>query len=655
MNKNRLQFEQSLYLQQHAANPIDWFPWSEEAFEKAKKEDKLLFISIGYSSCHWCHVMEKEVFEKEDVAEVINRHFVCIKVDREERPDVDNVYMSAVQLMNQNGGWPLNCFALADGRPIFGGTYFPKPHFINILHTLVELKEKDPQKMLEYASSLEDGLHAIHQVANNENVAFESEKLHDLVVRWSAMFDWKEGGNKRAPKFPMPNNYKFLLQYGRYFGEEAVVDFTHFTLEQIIRGGIYDQVEGGLMRYSVDMFWKEPHFEKMLYDNGQFLSVLAQAYIDAPNQDYESVLKQTFHWLESKMKTDDNLFKSSIDADANGEEGSFYVWKKEELSTLLKTNFEFAKEVYQINENGLWKNGNYILLRDRSFEKLAKKFDLSLEDFIYKLNQVNQLLQEEREKRIAPTIDRKVIFSWNCMLAIGLIDMSLALKDDTYFNTALNIVNRLENNYQKDFKIYRIVDTSNKIKGCLDDYVYYVQLCIKFHQYTLDKEWLTKAVQGIESIESNFDKQAELYLYASKDPLLITSSLETEDNVIPASNSALANCYWDLGVLLAKEEWLNQAKKMLQCVYEGMENYGSGYSNWAILLHKILKGDLLVTYLDSVNQDEHHEQLRKLHDRTLFKLDENHQVANSFEICHNQSCLLPIEGYENIYNRVLAV
>src|SRR5690554_5655477 len=387
--KNRLQNERSLYLQQHATNPIDWQPWSEEAFKKAQAEDKMILISIGYSSCHWCHVMEKEVFEKEEAAVYLNEHFVCIKVDREERPDVDAIYMTAVQLMTQSGGWPLNCVTLPDGRPIFGGTYFPMEHFLNILKTLVQLFHEDRNKMLEYADSLADGMKTAELVQQDKEIVFHVEKLHDLVKRWSTLFDWQDGGSKRAPKFPLPNNYEFLLQYGKFYGEEAVIQFTHLTLHKIIRGGIYDQIEGGLMRYSTDMYWKEPHFEKMLYDNGQFLSVLAKAHLEEPSSEYQLVLEQTVHWLETKMKTAESMYKSSIDADADGEEGSYYVWKKEEIRTLFPTDFKRVEDFYQVNGNGFWKNGDHILLRKESYQEFIDNKSVTNDEFNSWLSNVN--------------------------------------------------------------------------------------------------------------------------------------------------------------------------------------------------------------------------------------------------------------------------
>jgi len=649
---NRLSKEKSLYLQQHASNPINWFPWSEDAFKKAEKENKLLLISIGYSSCHWCHVMEKEVFENPQAASYLNEHFICIKVDREERPDVDHVYMTAVQLMTQSGGWPLNCFTLPDGRPVYGGTYFPLQQFMNILTSLQKIYHENRDEMDQYASNLEKGIKTADYIKVNETQIIEESKLHTLVEKWASSFDWNDGGQKRAPKFPLPNNYEFLLQYGKYFGEEAIVEFTHLTLHKIIRGGIYDQPEGGLMRYSVDMYWKEPHFEKMLYDNGQFLSVIAKACNDRPSLEYKWVLEQTVSWLETKMQSQAGLYKSSIDADANGEEGSYYIWKKEELQAILKEDFEKAEEFYQINGNGFWKNGNYILLRTSSFHEFSEHHQLPADTFKSWLKNINSKLLDVRSRRIAPVIDDKIIFSWNCMIAIGLIDAAIALNDVSHFNRAVVLVEQLENTFVSPDLIFRINDDANKIEGFLDDYVYYVKVCIQLHQYTLDDKWINKAIKWIGKIQELFETKGELFYYSGEDALLIAKTLEINDNVIPSSNSVLANCFWDLGVICSDENWLNKAKAMLQHVYEGMDHYGSGYSNWAILLQKVIKGDLSVNYLSEISRKEHLQQLKKLQDIVLFKKDIQAGITNSYQICHNKNCFLPEKDFGTILEKI---
>lgn len=644
-NVNRLQKEASLYLRQHAYNPIDWFPWGKEAFEKAQTENKMMLISIGYSSCHWCHVMEREVFENEQAAAYLNQHFVCVKVDREERPDVDHVYMTAVQLMTQSGGWPLNCFTLPDGRPIYGGTYFPQPQFVNILTSLQKIFSETPQEMHSYASNMEESIKKADFLTETSKV-YELDKLHYLVEKWASLFDWNDGGTKRAPKFPLPNNYDFLLSYGQFFGEEAIVEFVHLTLHKICRGGIFDHVGGGLMRYSVDMYWKEPHFEKMLYDNGQFLSVIAKAYCDQKSLEYEFVLKQTVNWLEEKMKTGQGLYRSSIDADSDGEEGSFYCWKLEELRSLFKGDFERLNSLFEINGNGFWKDGNYILLRMDSFTALKEEWQLSTDDFWTELYTILNKLKVVRDERIAPVIDDKVIFSWNCMIAIGFIDVAIALDDLSYYEKALDLYKSLST-YLKVDSILRINDEKNQIDGFLDDYVYWLELQIKLHQYTLEEKYLNAAISTIGFIEKQFEKQGSLFYYSKEDELVLAKTVEINDNVIPASNSILANAYWDLGVLLSNTSYLEHAKAMLNYVYEGMDDYGSGYSNWARLLQKALIGDVSVNYLGEIDLIQHRSFLQKVQSFVMFKLTVSSEHKKSYQICHRQACHLPKDSFDN--------
>ncbi|MDO9038084.1 MAG: DUF255 domain-containing protein, partial [Lutibacter sp.] len=338
---NSLINETSPYLLQHAHNPVNWYAWNKETLALAKNENKLLLISVGYSSCHWCHVMEHESFENEEVAAVMNKHFVNIKVDREERPDVDQVYMNAVQLITGRGGWPLNCVALPDGRPIWGGTYFPKDNWISALEQLAKLYDETPEKAIEYAERLTDGVRNSDLVSLNENqVEFSKADLERSVREWKQNMDLDLGGRKGAPKFPMPNNYQYLLIYAVRSGDNEILDYVNTSLTKMAYGGIYDQIGGGFSRYSVDAKWHVPHFEKMLYDNGQLVSLYAEAYQATKNELYKKTVYQTLEFIERELTTQEGAFYSSLDADSINEEGkleegAFYVWTQNELKTIL--------------------------------------------------------------------------------------------------------------------------------------------------------------------------------------------------------------------------------------------------------------------------------------------------------------------------------
>ena len=384
---NALVNETSPYLLQHANNPVDWYPWNEETLAKAQKEGKLVIISIGYSACHWCHVMEHESFEDEQVAQVMNERFINIKVDREERPDIDQVYMNAVQLMQQRGGWPLNCIALPDGRPVWGGTYFTKAQWIEQINQVANFYEQRPQEMLDYAQKLAKGIQQSELVSyNKEKPNFSWQDLENTLEPWSKQFDYKEGGTKRAPKFPIPNNYLFLMRYAHLKQDNKLSEYVQLTLDKMAWGGIYDQVGGGFARYSTDKLWKVPHFEKMLYDNAQLVSLYSEAYTCYAKEMYKDIVEQTLAFVERELNHDNGAFYSALDADSEGLEGKFYVWKKEELKSLLGQDYPLFAKYYNINHKGYWEEGNYILVKDQNDGDFCKKENLELDGFQQKSN-----------------------------------------------------------------------------------------------------------------------------------------------------------------------------------------------------------------------------------------------------------------------------
>ncbi|HEX7584993.1 MAG TPA: DUF255 domain-containing protein, partial [Prolixibacteraceae bacterium] len=342
---NELIHETSPYLLQHAHNPVNWQPWGEKALTRAKTEKKLLLVSIGYSACHWCHVMEHESFEDKEVAQVMNNNFVCIKIDREERPDIDHIYMSAVQLLTGRGGWPLNCIALSDGRPIWGGTYFQKDDWIQALEAVAGFHTENLIKTEEYAAKLQLGIEQNSLVPiSGENTKVDPMFMPLLLKKWQSQFDTKNGGTKGAPKFMLPNNWLFLLQAGKQFQDEILLDQVKLTLKKMAFGGLYDQIGGGFARYSTDEIWKVPHFEKMLYDNAQLLQLYAEAYQTDQNQLYKQVVSETVNFLKYELLSPENGFYSALDADSEGEEGKFYVWEKPELNRLLAEDFGLFSE-----------------------------------------------------------------------------------------------------------------------------------------------------------------------------------------------------------------------------------------------------------------------------------------------------------------------
>lgn len=654
---NALINESSPYLQQHAHNPVNWVPWSNEIFSQAAKENKLVLISVGYSSCHWCHVMEHECFEDEEVAQLMNNYFINVKVDREERPDVDQVYMSAVQLMTQKGGWPLNCFTLPDGRPIYGGTYFPKDQWMHILRSLHHTWTHDKDRALEYAERLHEGIihsELIDQPAKIDQ--FDSERLHELVLRWSRNFDRMEGGDSRAPKFPLPNNYLFLLRYATEFSDERVLNHVELSLDKMAMGGIYDQVGGGFTRYSVDMLWKVPHFEKMLYDNGQLLSLYAQAYKYFKKPLYKRILTQTTNWLEREMLSPEGAFYSALDADSEGEEGKFYCWHPDEMKEVLGSDYHWVKDFYNLNQRGYWEDNKYIPLRSESDFDFAQKHGWSMVEFESNIARINQKLLDERSHRVRPGLDDKCLTSWNAMVLKGYCDAYAALQDEHYLNVAKRLGHwMIKFQMKEDGKLWRTRKNGNStIDAFLEDYAHVIDALITLYQVTFEKEWLDQAFALNEVVQGEFlDENSGMCFFTSRETSLIARKMEINDNVIPASNSVMAHNFFKLGRLYYDAKMIDRSKQMLANVYDGMEQYGSGYTNWALLLMNfttthfdvVVKGEESTILGSEINVQYLPNCTIAGGDNDFLPLLADKQVKNGTMIfvCYDGTCLLPTQ------------
>lgn len=586
---NELHLETSPYLLQHAGNPIHWKAWNAASLATAKKENKLIIVSIGYSACHWCHVMEHESFENQQVADVMNSDFISIKVDREERPDVDAIYMKAVQLMTRQGGWPLNVVCLPDGRPVWGGTYFKKDNWTDILQQLQNLYSENPEKMIDYAEKLHQGIQLLGIVEKNTS----EEKIHPdaikpLLEKWSRSFDWEFGGYARAPKFMMPNNYLFLQRYGYQTQSDDILNFVDLTLTRMAYGGLFDTIDGGFSRYSVDMRWHVPHFEKMLYDNGQLVSLYAEAYKRTKNPLYKEVIEKTLIFTERELLQKDNAFYSALDADSINEigeleEGAFYVWKKEQLQILLKEDFEIFAELFNVNDFGFWEHDNYVLIQSQSIENLASQFGLTENELNIKKKDWEKLLFSEREKRPKPRLDDKSLTSWNAIMLKGYVDAYKALGNDNYLQTAKNNAQFItEKQWSAEgFLWHSYKNGKSTIKGFLDDYAFVIDAFIALYQATLDEIYLHKAKQLSDyCLEHFYDAEKQFFRFNSKDDQqLIAQHFETEDNVIPASNSVMANNLFVLSILFHNSEYEKIALQMLHHMIPMMD-YPSAFSNW---------------------------------------------------------------------------
>ena len=670
---NELHSETSPYLLQHANNPVHWKAWNATSLATAKERNKLIIVSIGYSACHWCHVMEHESFENEEVAQTMNQHFINIKVDREERPDVDAVYMKAVQIMTGRGGWPLNIVALPDGRPVWGGTYFRKDEWVSTLEQLEELYQSQPEKMIAYAEKLHLGIESL----GISNVGISSETLSQnsiepLIEKWIKSFDLEFGGMARAPKFMMPNNYQFLLRYGHQRQNKVVLDFVNLTLTKMAFGGLFDTVDGGFSRYSVDMKWHVPHFEKMLYDNGQLVSLYADAYKLTKNPLYKEVIVKTLTFISRELTNTENGFFCALDADSLNEkqhleEGAFYVWKKEALQNILKEDFELFSQIFNINEFGYWEEGNYVLIQNQELEVIATQNKITLPELQSKKKAWEQLLFIEREKRNKPRLDDKTLTSWNALMLKGFVDAYKALGDADYLEIAIKNANFIiEKQWTADGNLFHnYKNGKSTINGYLEDYCFVIEAFIALYEVTLDEKWLQNAKQLTDfCFDSFYDEKAAFFAFTSKtDTPLISKHFETEDNVIPASNSVMANNLFKLSIYFHNTYYDSVCQKMLQQIIPNID-YPSGYSNWLNVLMNYSEqnkelgvcGEKTLEYITKINQHYFPNIViagTKVATSLPFLKDRFVENETLFYVCQNQTCLLPTNNFEEVLNSLV--
>lgn len=585
---NQLQFSHSPYLLQHANNPVNWLPWSNEALDEARKNNKLIIISIGYSACHWCHVMEHESFEDMEVAALMNEYFVSIKVDREERPDVDQVYMNAAMLINGQGGWPLNAIALPDGSPVFAGTYFPKRNWMQLLAYFADLYQKDPDKLLQQAKNITGGLNKIDYLPKPEaHSRLDKDYLNFQWSKWIEKTDTSYGGRSGAPKFMMPNNYDYLLRYAFSSGDENVKSFVQTTLEKIALGGINDAVSGGFTRYSTDERWHVPHFEKMLYDNAQLMSLYAQAFRAYKIPLYKDVLYKTFEWLQREMKAPDGGYYAALDADSEGIEGKYYIWTWKELSLLLGDDLLPFADYYQCTEYGNWEHGYNHLHSDVTLDEFCKINGLDLTDTKVQFERCKNILQKDRSQRIRPGLDNKRITGWNALMLSGFVQAFWATKDTQFLNAARDLSDFFEKILKNESSLWHTYNNGTPyIEGYLSDYAPAIQAYIHLYQATFEEKYLLQAYAWTEYVIDHFydERSGMFFLTSDHAEKLVSRPMELSDNVISASNSIFARCIWQLGIYFDKPVLKEIAEIMSQTVLKDTLQNGAFYAEWSILL-----------------------------------------------------------------------
>ena len=593
---NDLIDETSPYLLQHAHNPVNWHAWNEETLAKAKKEDKLLIVSIGYAACHWCHVMEHESFEDSTVAAIMNEFFIPIKVDREERPDVDDVYMTACELVSGGGGgWPLNAFALPDGKPIWAGTYFPQDQWMKILEQFRDLKENDYAKLKENAEQLTQGIQGQDDIVKSSIKSdFKQNSLAKFNQNIYAVTDYKDGGRKGAPKFPMPSIYDYLLKQYRITKDPEALKTIDITLQKMADGGIYDHLGGGFARYSTDAQWLAPHFEKMLYDNGQLVSVYAKAYQATKSEQYKQAVVETLGFIERELTHNNGAFYSSLDADSEGEEGKFYTWSEEELIEILGEDaYPTFGAYYNVSKSGNWEHTN-ILHRTKSLAKLSKKLKKSEDEILAIIAKAKDKLMSVRSKRIRPGLDDKIITGWNGLMVSGYVDAYKALGDQNYKKSAITAMDFIiEKQMNEDGQLFRnYKNKKSTINAFLDDYALSIMALVDVYEITFDKKYLDAADKMTKHAIMHFlNEESGMFFYTSDlDPPLVARKTELNDNVVPGSNSAMGRAMYELGTLLYNPEYTNRSVQMLSNMSDNLiANERSDFSSsWSILFNDVV-------------------------------------------------------------------
>lgn len=656
---NALINESSPYLLQHAYNPVNWYPYSPEVFERARHENKPLLISIGYSACHWCHVMEHESFEDPEVAALMNAAFINVKVDREEHSDVDMLYMQAVQLMTGQGGWPLNCFVLPDGRAFYGGTYFPKAQWLRILQSLSDLYTTDRTKVEDYATKLSEGMKQAEELLTSaeKRYSLRRDELMAAVEKWKSIMDHEQGGPNRAPKFPMPVNYLFLLRYAKLSGDEAIRQQVWLTLNKMACGGIYDQLRGGFARYSTDMDWKVPHFEKMLYDNAQLISLYTEAYLESKNELYRALVYQSLGFVSREWTGKEGNFYSAFDADSEGEEGKYYVWSEEELQETLAADYPLFKDLYEVNERGYWENDQYILMRSENLAQILVKFSLKAEELEEIRAKCLEKLRQKAEGRVKPGLDDKSICSWNAMMCSAFARAALAFGEERFGESAKrNMAFLLKKMRNPEGGLYRTYKNGRaKIGAFLEDYAFVIEALMSLYALEGEEFYLQEAKSLTEQALQLFrNEQSPLLYYHSGDSILPGRPTEISDNVIPASNSQMALNLFYLSRYFAIPEWEDLALRMLDCVSTEFMHYPPAYANWGNLaLHVLYPFYELAIVGKDVN-----EKARALantgltnailaiskEESALPVLSGRYREGKTLiYVCRNRSCQLPVE------------
>lgn len=679
---NRLRNEKSPYLLQHAENPVDWYPWGEEAFRKAKTENKPIFLSIGYSSCHWCHVMAHESFEDETVASFLNQNFVSIKVDREERPDVDEIYMKAVMSMTGAGGWPLSVFLTPSLEPFFGGTYFPStprygmPSFMNLIKDISRSWKSERKNLVDSATQMRRGLKEMYDISKNPNLSVSDSVLHECYGELASSFDENHGGFGQSPKFPMPTNLLFLMRYSRLKPDSIAISMVTKTLDSMMRGGIFDQVGGGFHRYSTDRYWTVPHFEKMLYDNALLTLAYSEGFLISKNKEYSRIVTETLNWLLRELRSPEGGFYSAQDADSSEGEGSYYVWDREQFEIATKGEIEKPEiilEYFSITATGNFENGKSILTA-KPLSTFAKHRRLTEDDLERTIQLAKKVLLDRRNMRPRPTTDDKILTSWNGLAISALCKGYSISGNKEYLDSAISATEFVLSNLAmlgegklKLFHSYR--ERESSVNGFLEDYSFLLNGLIDLYEASFEPRYLEVAVTLCESMISKFHDKEGGGFYMTEDNAknLIVRPKDAYDGAIPSGNSMAALACSKLAEFTMRDDFRAVANDVFETFWSELSIRPSSFSEMLVALQFFLGAKREIVVSGEYGSNDTMELLKVLRsqflpDSILVFADERirqvsplaqDRIAKAGEgarvyVCSNFTCKLPVASPEQV-------
>ncbi len=673
---NRLIQESSPYLQQHAHNPVDWFPWGEEAISLAKKTDKPILVSIGYSACHWCHVMEKESFEDENTAAFMNEYFINIKIDREERPDLDHIYMDAVQAIAGNGGWPLNVFLTTDMKPFYGGTYFPparafnRPSWLEVLGLMKEAWHNRREEIEEQAQTLIDH---IGKAGNflNEKLFTESQDFytadHAKVIAENLLknADKMEGGFGNAPRFPQTYSINYLIMYGYFYNDPVASDHAYLSLKKMLRGGIYDHLAGGLCRYSTDAKWLVPHFEKMLYDNALLMISLAEAFQASGDAEFEDGIVSIYTFLKNEMQDSSGGFYAALDADSEGVEGKFYVWNKQDIENIIGTESDVCCRWYGITETGNWEHSNILITHSITEFAISEKIPQNILSKKIKTWQLKLL--QERNKRIRPGTDDKILLGWNALLVSALCNSYAANGNESFKADAIKLYEHLQQIFEHGsgnlWHTYK--NGMAKVPAFLDDYACFIKAGINLQEITANQQYLYDAQRYTEIVIRDFTSESGLFYFTGKDQEdVVLRKIDMYDGAVPSGNSVMADNLFYLSVVFEKPAWAEQANKILNSLKDAILKYPSSFGMFAnVFLKNVL--EIKEVVIAGKNPEKMLKDLLKIYlpnkilqasktsvDMALLLYKDYDEEALIY-LCKNYSCQSPVRSIQNFKENLI--